>query len=476
MLTLARGAHLVGGLAAPDRGRRDDDDGRDPRPTPRAGLTDGETAERSQWIWWQIDKLTGDPGHPDGPAAAQSRDRQSRLLGLPGPRRRRGRRRSRSEHSATPTPRSSRTRSSSGSAARVPCPKGVRFQVSVPTPFAVVVAWASGDSQRRLWGPFKDALFAEVDAIQAAIPADDLAIQFDVAVEIGVLEGVFKPIPELSDFDRDRRRARRLRRTCAPAGAARPSPLLRRLQAPPLPGAVGPGPDRPPGECGRRRARRSTSSTCRSIASNGRDAAYFAPLRDLACQWRASSPSGSSTTRTTPPGSTSWSRRRQRRHGPSPSPRSAGWPVSASAASRSRWRTFSSSTLGWPHPCADPRRDASRFGPRYGRRGIEPGRSRRCSQRRTTGSQAAPPRIWSSTAPRTRAGIPAINPGMTKSSGEPPDPAGGPDPWPESGDSNDWRPMPMPAPGGDVGPAEPCPGGAADAPGPELAPAVETGV
>jgi hypothetical protein len=37
-------------------------------------------------------------------------------------------------------------------------PEGVRFQVSVPTPFAVVVAWASGESQRRLWQPFKDAL------------------------------------------------------------------------------------------------------------------------------------------------------------------------------------------------------------------------------------------------------------------------------------------------------------------------------
>ena len=81
-------------------------------------------------------------------------------------------------------------------------PVGVRFQVSVPTPFAVVVAWSSGESQRRLWQPFKDAMFAEVDAIQAAIPADDLAIQWDVAVEIGALEGVFTPIPELNSFER----------------------------------------------------------------------------------------------------------------------------------------------------------------------------------------------------------------------------------------------------------------------------------
>ena len=68
----------------------------------------------------------------------------------------------------------------------------------MPTPFAVVVAWSAGESQRRLWQPFKDALFAEVATIQREIPADDLAIQWDVAVEVGVLEGVFTPIEELA--------------------------------------------------------------------------------------------------------------------------------------------------------------------------------------------------------------------------------------------------------------------------------------
>jgi methionine synthase II (cobalamin-independent) len=81
-------------------------------------------------------------------------------------------------------------------------PAGVRFQASIPTPYAVVVAWAAGESQRRLWQPYKDALFAEVAAIQDAVPATDLAIQWDVAVEIGALEGVFQPIDELRSFDR----------------------------------------------------------------------------------------------------------------------------------------------------------------------------------------------------------------------------------------------------------------------------------
>src|SRR5262249_62376763 len=52
------------------------------------------------------------------------------------------------------------------------------------------------------WQPFKDALFEEVRTIQREIPPEDLAIQWDVAVEIGALEGVFQPIPELASFDR----------------------------------------------------------------------------------------------------------------------------------------------------------------------------------------------------------------------------------------------------------------------------------
>jgi hypothetical protein len=62
----ARGAHLVGGLAAPDAttamtttarilGRH------------LVRLTDGETGPRSQWIWWQIDKLTAIDGIAVGP-------------------------------------------------------------------------------------------------------------------------------------------------------------------------------------------------------------------------------------------------------------------------------------------------------------------------------------------------------------------------------------------------------------------------
>ena len=196
----ARGAHLVGGLAAPDAttamtttasilGRH------------LVRLTDGETGPRSQWIWWQIDRLTAIDGIAMGPPQVNPQTGNPDYSVFPGlevdeeiviPERALGYADAAIESYAEFV----RLRTAGA------IPAGVRFQVSVPTPFAVVVAWSSGESQRRLWQPFKDALFAEIAAIQEAIPADDLAIQWDVAVEIGALEGVFIAIDELASEER----------------------------------------------------------------------------------------------------------------------------------------------------------------------------------------------------------------------------------------------------------------------------------
>ncbi|HEY8636366.1 MAG TPA: hypothetical protein VIL81_03800 [Candidatus Limnocylindrales bacterium] len=199
-MTLARGAHLVGGLAAPTAV--------DAMTTTArvlgqhlSRLTDGETGDRSQWIWWQIDKLVAIPGIAMGQPQVNPETGNPDYSVFPGldvdegvsiPDRALG-----YADVAVDSYREFARLRDEGVV-----PVGVRFQASVPTPFAVVVAWSSGESQRRLWQPFKDAMFAEVDAIQAAIPADDLAIQWDVAVEIGALEGVFTPIPELNSFER----------------------------------------------------------------------------------------------------------------------------------------------------------------------------------------------------------------------------------------------------------------------------------
>lgn len=67
---------------------------------------------------------------------------------------------------------------------------GVRFQVSLPTPIAVVGAFVAGP-QAELETRYEAAILAELDQITSAIPHEDLAIQWDAAVEFALFEGVF---------------------------------------------------------------------------------------------------------------------------------------------------------------------------------------------------------------------------------------------------------------------------------------------
>ena len=68
-------------------------------------------------------------------------------------------------------------------------PKGVKFQVSLPTPTNVMVLVESQYSAR-VEPIYEEALLSSLRRIQAEIPAHDLAVQWDVAVEFGMLEGV----------------------------------------------------------------------------------------------------------------------------------------------------------------------------------------------------------------------------------------------------------------------------------------------
>jgi hypothetical protein len=72
-------------------------------------------------------------------------------------------------------------------------PAGVRFQVEYPTPLASIGAYVVPEQQPALLGSYQQAMFADLDRLLAAIPHDDVAVQWDVAVEFGVLEGSFGP-------------------------------------------------------------------------------------------------------------------------------------------------------------------------------------------------------------------------------------------------------------------------------------------
>ena len=79
-------------------------------------------------------------------------------------------------------------------------PGGVRFQVEYPTPLASISAYILPEQQQALLTSYERAMFDDLARLLAAIPHDDVAVQWDVAVEFGVLEWSFGPGgPELFD-------------------------------------------------------------------------------------------------------------------------------------------------------------------------------------------------------------------------------------------------------------------------------------
>jgi hypothetical protein len=79
-------------------------------------------------------------------------------------------------------------------------PADVRFQVQYPTPLASVNAYFVQDDQDRIEASYERALFTDLQRLLADIPHDQLAVQWDVAVEFALLEGGF-PATESQDFD-----------------------------------------------------------------------------------------------------------------------------------------------------------------------------------------------------------------------------------------------------------------------------------
>jgi hypothetical protein len=70
---------------------------------------------------------------------------------------------------------------------------GVRFQVEYPTPLASIGAYFAPEQQQALLGSYERAMFADLDRLLSEIPHGDVAVQWDVAVEFGVLEQAFAP-------------------------------------------------------------------------------------------------------------------------------------------------------------------------------------------------------------------------------------------------------------------------------------------
>jgi len=68
-------------------------------------------------------------------------------------------------------------------------PAGTRFQVSLPTPMSPVSTWVDPAHRATLERPYELAMHREVVELMAAIPHEDLAIQWDVCQEVLMIEG-----------------------------------------------------------------------------------------------------------------------------------------------------------------------------------------------------------------------------------------------------------------------------------------------
>jgi hypothetical protein len=158
-------------------------------------MTDGETGERGYWIMFQIQKFLAmpefesvssgeayDTGDADAPAMPQLR-----LADGATP-----------EALQWPNLGYADAYVKSFAVFRAlqedgTIPAGVRFQMQYPTPLASMAGTVVPEDLPGVAASYEAALFADLDQALATLPHDRCAVQWDVAVEFGLLEGGFGP-------------------------------------------------------------------------------------------------------------------------------------------------------------------------------------------------------------------------------------------------------------------------------------------
>jgi hypothetical protein len=76
-------------------------------------------------------------------------------------------------------------------------PSGVRFQMQYPTPLASMAGTIMPQDLPAVAASYEPALFADLDKALGGVPHDRCAVQWDVAVEFGLLEGAMGPGSQL---------------------------------------------------------------------------------------------------------------------------------------------------------------------------------------------------------------------------------------------------------------------------------------
>jgi hypothetical protein len=198
MLEKADRAHLIGSVPLPDSEAVFRQVAGELGPYLRR-LPDGETGERGRWIFFQAMMLRAHPAMEEDPTEPPFRFVQwdGKVI--------RETKRLRFKPGIDPQSVSFDTgydRAATASYAVFSrlrrdgvIPTHIRFQVCLPTPMASGYMYVSPKAREAYLPVYERALLAALRQIIAAIPADDLAIQWDVCQEVLVFENYFPERP-----------------------------------------------------------------------------------------------------------------------------------------------------------------------------------------------------------------------------------------------------------------------------------------
>jgi len=150
-------------------------------------IGDGEVGERDTWIRWQYPRLSQspqlEPENPDEGYSGRATVEQFVLkegagdveLVDPG--------------YADAAIASYAEFAEAKAAGRIP--DNVRFMVGLPSPLSVVTLYVAPGSRRTVFEAYAAALLSNLDRILDEIPHHQLAIQWEVCIEFGTLEGIW---------------------------------------------------------------------------------------------------------------------------------------------------------------------------------------------------------------------------------------------------------------------------------------------
>jgi hypothetical protein len=157
-------------------------------------MTDGETGDRGYWINFQIQKFQQmpefetvsvgkayetDPSAPSMPQFRLTEGASAEMINWPN------------LGYADEYTKSFATFERMQNEGTIPA--DVRLQLQYPTPLASMAGTIAPDDLPKVAPSYEQALFADLDTALERLPHDRIAVQWDVAVEFGALEGAMGP-------------------------------------------------------------------------------------------------------------------------------------------------------------------------------------------------------------------------------------------------------------------------------------------